>query len=264
MTIRGRGTGKATGGAGSAHTFRSSAIIVRIVEAGVRLFSVASGERKLDNPTDELLLAITGFAGSVERHNVSRRVRAKHFDSTRRGHWTGGKVPLGYVAVKVDGHSELRIDLPSSALVRRIFGLARDGYGTRAIARTLNEDPATRGLRRWSGAGIRDTLTNKIYLGTMVFGLTRDVKKGGRLVRVKSTEAPVVVDRPDLRIVSDELWQAVASRKAATCHLRRANGQLLGKPERSTMASRYLLSGLRSSAVCATAPWSSPSHGRMG
>jgi DNA invertase Pin-like site-specific DNA recombinase/DNA-binding transcriptional MerR regulator len=225
-------------------TFRSSAVIVRIIEAGVRLVSVATGERKLDTPTDELMLAITGFSGSIERHNVSRRVRAKHRDTVSRGGWSGGKVSLGYERVKTAERSELRIHPQRAELVRRIFKLAAQGYGTRAIAQVLNEDPTTRSLRKWSGAGVRDTLTNTLYIGQVVFGLTRDVKRGGRIVRVKSTEPPVTVDRPDLAIIDLALWEAVATRKAAVAPLRNRKGQLQGKPERGTMASRYLLSGM--------------------
>jgi site-specific DNA recombinase len=231
-------------------TFRSSAVIVRIIEAGVRLVSVATGERKLDTPTDELMLAITGFSGSIERHNVSRRVRAKHFDTVRRGGWSGGTVPLGYEKVKTADRSELRVDASKAGLVRRIFTMAAQGYGTRRIAKTLNEDPETRSVRRWSGAGIRDTLTNRIYVGQIVFGVTRDVKKGGRIVRVKSPDAPMVVERPDLRIVGDALVARVRARSAATVHLRRPNGQLLGKPERAVLASKYLLSGMLTCGIC--------------
>ena len=74
-------------------TFRSSMVIMRIIESGVRLISVASGERRLDNPTDELLLAISGFTGSVERHSVSRRVRAKA--SARRSHQLSSRLGTG-------------------------------------------------------------------------------------------------------------------------------------------------------------------------
>jgi DNA invertase Pin-like site-specific DNA recombinase len=230
-------------------TLRVSAIVVRLIEAGVRLFSVATGERRLDNPTDELLLVVTNFAGSIERHNVSRRVRAKHRDTIARGGWPGGKVPLGYEKVAVNGHSELRVGA-TAPLVTRIFTLAAEGHGTRAIARILNEDPAARSLRKWSGAGIRDTLTNKLYIGQITYGLTRDVKRGGKIVRVTSPEPPVTVERPDLRIISEELWQAVATRKAVTAQLRNAKGQLQSKPERALLTSKYLLSGFLECAAC--------------
>jgi DNA invertase Pin-like site-specific DNA recombinase len=230
-------------------TLRVSAIVVRLLEAGVRLFSVATGERRLDNPTDELLMVVTNFAGSIERHNVSRRVRAKHRDTISRGGWPGGKVPLGYEKVSVSGHSELRVGATSS-LVTRIFTLAAEGHGTRAIARILNDDPATRSLRKWSGAGVRDTLTNKLYIGQIAYGLTRDVKRGGKIVRVVSPEPPVVAERPDLRIIDEKLWAAVATRKAVTAQLRNAKGQLQSKPERALIASKYLLSGMLQCATC--------------
>jgi hypothetical protein len=95
------------------------------------------------------------------------------------------------------------------------------------------------------------TLTNTIYRGVLVFGMTRDRKDGeGHIVRVKSPEAPVTAERPDLRIIDDRLWQAVAERKAATAALRDPRGRLQGKPEQRTLASTYLLSGFLACHAC--------------
>jgi site-specific DNA recombinase len=152
-------------------TFRSSMVIMRIIESGVRLVSVASGERKLDTPTDELLLAISGFMGSAERHSVSRRVRAKAFDNARRGHTTGLRA-FGYESVEVNGHKELRVNAAEGEIVRWIFDLCQQGYGIRRIAHRLNEQH--NGLHRWSHTGVRDILKNEIYIGQVVYGRTRN------------------------------------------------------------------------------------------
>ena len=231
-------------------TFRSSMVIMRIIESGVRLVSVASGERKLDTPTDELLLAISGFMGSAERHSVSRRVRAKAFDNARRGHTTGLHA-FGYESVEVNGHKELRVNAAEGEIVRRIFDLCVEGYGIRRIAHRLNEQHSE--LHRWSHTSVRDILKNEIYIGQVVYGRTRNEVRKGVKRKVAVPEAEWVrVERPELRIVPQPLWDAAQARKAATfaAYPQTAEGHLSGPPSRSALASKYLLAGMLRCGVC--------------
>jgi DNA invertase Pin-like site-specific DNA recombinase len=231
-------------------TFRSSMVIMRIIESGVRLISVASGERRLDNPTDELLLAISGFMGSAERHSASRRGRAKAFDSVRRGHATGSRA-FGYDSVEVAGHKELRVNARQAEIVRWIFDLCQQGYGTRYIAHRLNEQQS--GLHKWSATGVRDILRNEIYIGQVVYGRTKaEIHKGARR-KVKVPEAEWIrVQHPELRIVPQPLWDAAQARKAATfsAYPQTAEGHLSGPPSWSALASKYLLAGMLKCGVC--------------
>jgi len=231
-------------------TFRSSMVIMRIIESGVRLVSVASGERKLDTPTDELLLAISGFMGSAERHSVSRRVRAKAFDNARRGHTTGLRA-FGYESVEVNGHKELRVNAAEGEIVRWIFDLCQQGYGIRRIAHRLNEQHS--GLHRWSHTGVRDILKNEIYIGQVVYGRTRnEVRKGVKRKAAVPEAEWVRVERPELRIVPQPLWDAAQARKAATfaAYPQTAEGHLSGPPSRSVLESKYLLAGMLRCGVC--------------
>jgi len=231
-------------------TFRSSMVIMRIIESGVRLVSVASGERRLDNPTDELLLAISGFTGSIERHSVSRRVRAKAFDSVRRGHAMGSRA-FGYDSVDVAGHKELRVNAGQAEVVRWMFDLCQQGYGIRRIAHRLNEQHG--GPQRWGATGVRDILKNEIYIGQVVYGRTRNEMRKGIKRKVAVPEAEWVrIERPEFRIVPQPLWDAAQARKAATfaTYRQTPDGRLSGKPERSALASQYLLAGMLRCGVC--------------
>ena len=231
-------------------TFRSSMVIMRIIESGVRLVSVASGERRLDNPTDELLLAISGFTGSIERHSVSRRVRAKAFDSVRRGHAMASRA-FGYDSVDVAGHKELRVNAGQAEVVRWMFDLCQQGYGIRRIAHRLNEQHG--GPQRWGATGVRDILKNEIYIGQVIYGRTRNEMRKGVKRKVAVPEAEWVrIERPELRIVPQPLWDAAQARKAATfaTYRQTPDGRLSGKPERSALASQYLLAGMLRCGVC--------------
>jgi DNA invertase Pin-like site-specific DNA recombinase len=218
--------------------YRTGIVVKRIIEASVRLFSVASGERKLDTATDDLLMAIGGFGAQLERESASRRGRAKAFDSVRRGHATGSRA-FGYDSVEVAGHKELRVNARQAEIVRWIFDLCQQGYGTRYIAHRLNEQQS--GLHKWSATGVRDILRNEIYIGQVVYGRTKaEIHKGARR-KVKVPEAEWIrVQHPELRIVPQPLWDAAQARKAATfvAYPQTAEGHLSGKPERSALASK--------------------------
>jgi site-specific DNA recombinase len=230
--------------------YRTGIIVKQIIEAGVKVFSVASGERKLDTATDDLLMAISGFGAQLERESTSRRVRAKAFDNARRGHATGLRA-FGYDSVDVNGHKELQVNAAEAEIVRWIFDLCQQGYGIRRIAHRLNEQHG--GLHRWSHTGVRDILKNEIYIGQVVYGRTRNEVRKGVKRKVAVPEAEWVrIERPELRIVPQPLWDAAQARKAATfaAYPQTAEGHLSGPPSRSALASKYLLAGMLRCGVC--------------
>jgi Recombinase zinc beta ribbon domain/ABC transporter substrate binding protein/Recombinase len=88
--------------------------------------------------------------------------------------------------------------------------------------------------------------------GQIVYGKTRWQDKGGTRIKVDVPEAKWLrLEAPELRIISEDLWEAAHARMAAThaVYLRRTNGQLGGKPE-SGLESRYLMSGFLRCGIC--------------
>ncbi len=69
--------------------------------------------------------------------------------------------------------------------------------------------------------------------------------------RARAESEWVRLERPDLRIVPEPLWQAVEQRLKASreAYLRATNGQLWGRPA-SGVESRYLLTGLAQCREC--------------
>jgi site-specific DNA recombinase len=93
---------------------------------------------------------------------------------------------------------------------------------------------------RVRGNGI---LQNDLYRGMLVFNRTRrtqDPKTRRKRIRVRPREEWIVRPAPELRIVSDELWQAVSARRA------RFDGTRMGQQKRP----KRLLSGLVSCGLC--------------
>src|SRR5438132_3185620 len=94
-------------------------------------------------------------------------------------------------------------------------------------------------------------LSSSTYIGQVVYGQKRIVVKGGKKVKVAVPEAEwIKVEKPELRIVTNELWQAVQARREQLfkSFLRKGNGQLQGRPEQQQ--SEHLLSGFCVCGVC--------------
>ncbi len=184
---------------------------------------------------------------------------------------SGGGLCYGYEVVKaVDAagepiRGERRINEAQAEIVRRIFREFASGTSPRAIARRLNEDGilAPSG-KLWTDSALRGhakrgtgIINNELYIGHLVWNRQRYVKNpetGKRVSCINPAEEWIVTEVPALRIVDDELWQAVKARqeelsvKYATVieAVRGAHANRLN----STHRPRHLLSGLLECGVC--------------
>lgn len=222
-----------------------------MTDAGVRILYYSTGEEViLDNETTRLLAVMRGFASESERRKISSRTRESVERKARRGLVAGGVV-YGYRNVPAkDGPGRVReVDEVQAAIVREIFQRYGDGEGLRTIAKDLSarcvKAPRARedGLGVWSPAGIHAMLRRPLYVGRVEWGHTHKTYKAGTKVRTtKHAHELVVVDAPDLRIVSEESWCAVQARIAA--NVRPESENRGGRP------ASYLLSGLLRCGEC--------------
>jgi len=160
------------------------------------------------------------------------------------------------------------IDVHQAAIVRRIFGEYNRGMSARAIAMGLNKDGVRapraggKGSGTWSfstisgnwrrGTGI---LNNELYVGRLVWNRQRFVKDpetGKRQARPNPPEKWVIEDVPHLRLIEDDVWDAVKHRQGAI-----REDILAGRAASPTTPSierghrpRYLLSGQLSCGCC--------------
>src|SRR5439155_22655014 len=126
-----------------------------------------------------------------------------------------------------------------AAVVRRIFEQCARGIGLRRIAHDLNARglPSPRrskgGPRGWSPSTVRDVLHRDLYRGVIVWNRTqkRDTWGQKRPSRRDAAEH-LHVEASELRIVTDELWQAAHARLSSSreAYLRTNDGRLWGKP----------------------------------
>ena len=170
-------------------------------------------------------------------------------------------------------HGERAILDDEARIVRRIFEEYASGVSPRAIASRLNtegiEGPrgsawghSTINGNKTRGTGI---LNNELYIGRLVWNRLRYVRNPRTRKRISRANPPeewVITDVPHLRIIPDELWEAVKQRQEATA-LKRSDE---GTPDAGPWTRRrpvHLLSGLIACGCCGSG-FSKVSADRIG
>lgn len=230
-------------------------IAKRLNYAGVRLLTVQEGE------VNELHIGLKGTMNALFLKDLAVKVRRGIEGRVRAGS-SGGGLAYGYRVVHGPGPDYQRggreIVPAEAAIVRRIFEDYAAGVSPRAIAARLNrEGRPGPGGKAWAmttingnrqrGTGI---LNNQLYAGRLVWNRQRMVKDpdtGRRRGRPNPPEAWIVEDVPELRIVSEELWESVRTRQAGLTFSRTGAA---GAAMVAARRPRTLLSGLMRCGAC--------------
>jgi len=144
-----------------------------------------------------------------------------------------------------------RITAEQANIVRRIYTEYVGGKSPRMIACDLNRDgiPSPRG-GQWNASTINGhrgrhngILQNELYKGLLIYNRVRMVKDpetGKRISRINPKDEWITAEVPDLRIVSDELWDRVQAIKA----------RYGSQPAHKSRRAKRLLSGLVCCGEC--------------
>ena len=234
---------------------RTTMLLQEIIDAGCRIFYYSTSEEViLNDATSRFLVAARNFSSELEREKVASRTHENLISKARRGLVTGGRC-YGYANVPImSGNIRVgvnySIDPNQAEVIREIFRKYADGDGLRTIVHDLNARgipsprAGKRGTGTWSPSAMCDMLKNERYLGKVIWNRENEgVYRGGTKLREDRPEAEwVTVDRPELRIIDDELWQSVQSRFGAK--------KKMGRRTSTGPVPRYLLSGFSRCAVC--------------
>ncbi|MBZ9791677.1 recombinase family protein [Rhizobium sp. 3T7] len=191
--------------------------------AGVRIMTLAEGE------ISELHVGLKGTMNALFLKDLAakthRGIRGRVEDGK-----SGGGLCYGYKVVKqLDSHGEpirgdREINDAEAIVVRRVFRDFAAGIAPRTIARTLNEEGVPGpGGKPWGDTTIRGhvkrgtgLVNNELYVGRLIWNRLRYIKdpsSGKRVSRLNPESEWITKDVPNLRIVDDELWQAVRERQ---------------------------------------------------
>lgn len=234
---------------------------------GVKVYYVTQAIDS-DNEQAETLVAVHGLVDGLYLSEARAKIRRGLVGQHSRGYATGA-ITFGYRTVAVpnpsskvdaDGRTALlgkRVEInPREAeTVRAIFGLYASGIGVESIVIRLNRDGRSgpRG-RRWRAGSVRTVLGSEKYRGLLIWGRQSGVRRPGtrqRIMRNVPREQWHIQERPDLQIVTDELWGQVRARAAevrTTFGLKA--GATLVRGKNAALYSRHLFSGFMRCGIC--------------
>ena len=222
----------------------------RLSFAGVKIVTVSEGE------IGDLHVGLKGTMNALYLKDLADKTRRGLRGRVEAGR-SGGGLCYGYRVVRVlegDARGKREIDPAQAEIVRRIFRAYRSGVSPKAIAKALNAE-GVRGPHgaSWSpstiygnasrGVGV---LNNELYVGRMVWNRQRFVKDpdtGKRQARLNPRTEWITTSVPELRIIEDDMWDAVKTRQAST---RKAASVGLVRARRP----KYLFSGLTRCGEC--------------
>jgi site-specific DNA recombinase len=218
----------------------------RMAFAEVTIVTLAEGE------ITELHVGLKGTMNALFLKDLAQKTRRGLQGRVLQG-LSGGGVCYGYDLVPGEIGSR-RINAGEAKVVQAIFRDFAAGLSPRAIARKLNQ----KGVAGPSGRSWRDTtirghfgrgtgiLNNELYVGRLIWNrLTylKDPKTGRRRSRHNAPEKWIVQEVPALRLMDDDLWQAVKERQDS---IRASDGVAKARATRfwERRRSRHLVSGL--------------------
>jgi site-specific DNA recombinase len=250
-------------------SIETSYLMKQILDADVRVFFYLDDrERTLDNALDKVLLSLTNFAAEVEREKARQRTYDAMLRKAKAHQVTGGLV-YGYDNVEVFSpivdaedkrkrlHVVRHINRDQAKVIGRIFELYAAGFGLSRIAKTLNDEgilPPRQKRHGWAPSCIREMLYRPLYRGEIVWNKTKKLHRGGTKQQRQRPESEwILLPAPELRILSQELWDKVHGRlKDAHDRFARGTitGHLFGRSSRQDRDSPYLLSGVGRCTLC--------------
>ena len=203
---------------------------------GVRVTSIT--EHSDDSPTGKLMEAIIESVDEFYSENLAQDVTRGMREAASRGFWVSGAIPYGYKKIKVkDGPKErpkLKPEPKTAVVVKRMFQMAEAGKSVLDITRTLNDEGvASAGGKLWSKTMVHYMLTNEVYTGTLVWGVSS-----------KDKAPPIRVENAFPELVSMDTFKRVS-------RLMHSKAPTKSHPRRTS--SSYLLSGLVKCGRCSKA-----------
>lgn len=217
----------------------------------------------LMTPSDGVVTSLTdGIRAVIDSQyleDLKGWIRRSMTDLIRQGRSAGGRAyayrPVPGPNGKKDKNGYLEIVPEEAAIVMRVFEDYAKGVSPKAICKRLNAEfmKPPRG-KLWSpsalhGSAQRGTglLRNPIYVGSIVWNkvhMVKDPDTGKRLSRPNPESEWHATEVPELRIVPNELFEAVQTQMAERSHRNRADN--IVKQRRP----KYLLSGLLKCPAC--------------
>jgi DNA invertase Pin-like site-specific DNA recombinase len=192
---------------------------------GVRFLSVNDGyDSEHEEGHEGLIIALKNLINDNHIRDISRKVGSSIKTRRERGEFTGSFAPFGYKK-SVSEKGRLAPDEETAPIVRQIFTWRAEGASQREICQRLDDagvlPPAGR-LRKeynvkgdgyykatvWQPRAIRKMITNRVYLGHLAQGKTRQALCEHKPLAFVPQSEWHISENAHEPIISLELWEA--------------------------------------------------------
>ncbi len=237
---------------------------------GVRLIAVSQNVDSESEQAD-VLFAVHGIVDSLYIKELGKKTYRGIEGRVLAHQHAGGRI-FGYRNVPIThpdrrdqygrpliSGARLQVDETQAKIVRKIFQLYAGGLSIKGVAKRMNAEhitsPQPRAGRQpsWAPSSIRVILRNSRYRGIVRWGMTKKIRNpqtGRRTKRARPESEWITVAMPELRIVSERLWQQVQERLAFVKRVYGAAGRKGGLMNSRAAYSPYIFSGLLRCGIC--------------
>lgn len=192
----------------------------------MRFISITDGydSNSPDVTNESLIIPLKNIINEGYAKDISLKITTSFESRKKQGQFMGRYPVYGYLK-DPQNKNHLIVNPETCGIVKRIFQMRDSGMALGAIARQLNEEgipsPAhylwIKGLSKeerhqdsyWDNINVKRLLTNKMYLGMLVYGKERtSFAKGIKRQRVPESEWKYVPDAHEA-IIDQELFDSV-------------------------------------------------------
>ena len=166
-----------------------------LIENKIKLFVSDGKETNFDDPSENLLFELKGLLSEFENKKTKVRIRNTLKRNAIDGKAGGGKL-LNYGYTK-DKLKILIVNNEEAAIVKKVFKLSLEGYGTRKIAQLLNDEKIpTKRMTENASMKVRTQKTvTFIWRDSVIYKiLTNPIYKGKRLYKGEFYDCPAIIN----------------------------------------------------------------------
>jgi site-specific DNA recombinase len=201
------------------------------------------------NSSENDIAPFRSILNEMYAKDISKKIRIVFQQKKEDGQFLSTSAPLGYKKDPNDKH-HLIIDNETAPIVRRMFKMIIDGYGTTQIANIFTDEhiptPAMRNKYQtnalsyqygyWHPGSVRRILRNNVYIGKLEQGKSQTISYKNRQRRKLPKEQWITIDNAHESLIDEETFYTVQ--------------RLLDTSAKKTVKKTYLLTGLLKCADC--------------
>jgi site-specific DNA recombinase len=138
-----------------------------------------------ESETWELVFGIKSLVAREELKAITRRMQRGRVASAGEGKSITKRPPYGY---KRNEDLKLEPDIETAWVVKKMFEMMSNGHGRQAIAQELDRleiKPPNIKRTTWSPSSITAIIKNEAYIGNIIWGQVKHVKRNGKYKKIK-------------------------------------------------------------------------------